>query len=57
MNLEKVLERIHEIEDSIAKGMAQLHTLHGHKAEMQHWLQKLQEPVTEVNENPENPAS
>ncbi len=29
---------------------AQLNALHGHKAEMAHWIQKLQSPAPDANE-------
>ncbi len=50
MNLEQILGRAQEIEVAIINMTAQLNALHGHKAEMAHWIQKLQSPAPDANE-------
>lgn len=50
MNLEQLLGRAQEIEVAIINMTAQLNALHGHKAEMSHWIQRLQSPCADANE-------
>jgi len=52
MNLEILLARTQEIEVAITNASAQLNALHGHKAETEHWIQKLRAEVAEDNQAP-----
>lgn len=45
MTIETLLGRIQEIEHAILNMTAQLHALHGQKAEATHWMQSLSAPV------------
>lgn len=50
MNLEILFGRIQEIETAIVNATAQLNALYGHKAETEHWIQKLQAKSPVSNE-------
>lgn len=42
MDLEQLQARSKEIDDAIVNMSAQLNALHGHKTEVSHWIQQLQ---------------
>lgn len=57
MNLDKLLERAKEIEVAIVNTSAQLNALQGHKTEVTHWIQSMQEaPKVEDSTEVENPV-
>lgn len=51
MNLEVLLQRAQEIEQTILSMTGQLNALHGHKTEVAHWIEQLKNPVPDTQSN------